>query len=97
MNKIKLKDFFDKWFYQYKKRINFSIINKPSKALEDSFNAGFSLSQKINEEKIKKLEKKILELEIINQTNQSFNEIFNEENRKLKNEIKKVNNKRNLL
>jgi hypothetical protein len=55
IKKVNINDIFYKWLVNYKRSINFSIINKPTKALNDSFNAGFTLSERKNEMKIKQI------------------------------------------
>ena len=50
MKKTNIEDVFKKWFYLYKKNLSFSILNKPIQAMMSSFNAGYSLAKKEQEQ-----------------------------------------------
>ncbi len=88
--KININEIFQKWLLNYKKTINFSIVNKPSKALNDSFNAGYTLSEKQNQHKMLQIRNALTALKEKEKESEEINKQLISENTELQNYIEKL-------
>lgn len=88
--KININEIFQKWLLNYKRNINFSIINKPSKALNDSFNAGYTLSEKQNQQKLIQIKNLLADMKEKEYHKNEVNESLIKKNADLENYIEEL-------
>lgn len=88
--KININEIFQKWLLNYKRNINFSIINKPSKALNDSFNAGYTLSEKQNQQKLIQIKNLLADMKEKEDHKNEVNESLIKKNADLENYIEEL-------
>lgn len=88
--KININEIFQKWLLNYKRNINFSIVNKPSKALNDSFNAGYTLSEKQNQQKMAQMRNCLASLKEKDKQHEDINKHLIAENSELQDYITKL-------
>ena len=88
--KININEIFQKWLLNYKKTLNFSSVKKPRKALNDSFNAGYTLSEKQNQHKMLQIRNALTALKEKEKESEEINKQLISENTELQNYIEKL-------